>query len=164
MVTVYILDASALITEGIPKGKIITEEEVYQEVHDKKSKLEMKLNSIEVRRAKSNYIEKINKVSKETGDYFKLSDPDKKLVALALEYEKQKNNLKLISDDYAIQNICEKLKIPYEGHRQEKIDKKIEWIKICEGCRKKIEDTELKNCPNCGSDLKLVSKREKDLS
>ncbi|PTD93907.1 ribonuclease VapC [archaeon SCG-AAA382B04] len=164
MVTVNILDASALIRKGIPKGKNITEEEVYQEIKDKKSKLEMDLNSINVYRAKSNYVEKINEISPSTGDAHKLSSPDKRLLALALEQKKTQKNIKLFSDDYAIQNICEELDIPYEGIMQKEIDKKIDWIQICIGCKKEIENKELEECPYCGQKLKLVPKREKDLS
>lgn len=164
MVTVNILDASAFITGGIPRGKIITEEDVYQEVKDKKSKLEMKLDSVNVRRAKSKYIEKIKATSKQTGDSKKLSSADKKLIALALEFNQQKKDARLISDDYAIQNTCEELNIPYKGIRQNEIDQKIAWKQICKGCKKTINQNDLEECPYCGSDLRMVPKAKKDIS
>ncbi len=163
MVTVNILDASALITGGIPENKNITVEEVYEEVKDEKSKLEMDLNSINVERAKEEYLKKVGEVAEETGDVYKLSIPDKKLIALALEHREKGENTKMISDDYAIQNMMEKLDIPYKGVRQKEINKKIVWKKICKGCKRKIDKSTLEKCPYCGTELKLISEEQKNI-
>lgn len=163
MVSVNILDASALINGGIPKDKNITVEEVYEEVMDERSKLEMELNSIQVERADEDYLKEITEVAEETGDIHKLSIADKKLLALALEYHKKEKEMKVITDDYAIQNVLEQLGISYSGVRQKEINHQITWKQICRGCKREV-DEKYNECPYCGSELKLVSDGEKDLN
>lgn len=47
-------------------------------------------------------------------------------------------NIKVISDDYTIQNTLKIINIPYSGIITEGIKGVYNWKKICEGCKKNL--------------------------
>ena len=57
-----------------------------------------------IRDVDEKYIDEVNEIISESGDVLRLSAPDKKLIALALMLKDEGKNIKVISDDYTIQN------------------------------------------------------------
>jgi len=106
-------------------------------------------------------INKINRISTETGDKDRLSTADREILALALDINKDPNKEAIIiTDDYSIQNVAHVLEIKFETISQRGITKKFKWIYRCLGCGKKYEEN-IKTCPICGASTKgIISHKE----
>lgn len=78
-----------------------------------------------------------------------LSQTDIEILAAAYEY-----NLKIVTNDFAIQNIAKFLNISYEGiiEVKEGINTINKFIYLCPACEKKYEKYK-KFCPVCGTKL-----------
>ena len=75
-------------------------------------------------------------------------------------FHKQGKNVKVISDDYTIQNTLKIMGIPYSGIITEGIRGVYNWKKVCEGCKREYdEDYPFDDCEICGS--KIFKKRIK---
>ena len=104
------------------------------------------------------YIDKTNEIIAKSGDVLRLSIPDKKIIALALMLRDENRNVKVISDDYTIQNTLKIMDIPYSGIITEGIKEIYNWKKVCQGCKKEFEeDYPFDDCDVCGS--KIFKKR-----
>jgi UPF0271 protein len=57
-----------------------------------------------------------------------------------------------VTDDYAMQNVTEKLGVAVEAIAREGITEQREWHFQCAGCGREFEE-EHERCPVCGSDL-----------
>ena len=102
------------------------------------------------------YIERVDRAAKKTGDYLRLSYADRVLLALALQEEGS-----IMSDDYSVQNMAQVLGISLIKGIQKGIERVIRWQNKCTGCGKLFEEgSKEKDCPICGSDLKVVRIRE----
>lgn len=161
----YVLDASAFINGfKIDSDNNFTVPEITAEIKDFKSKLvfdmaleERKLTIIDV---PSEYISSINDIISLSGDILRLSFQDKKLITLAYMLHENGENVKVISDDYTIQNTLKIMDIPYSGVMTDGIKGIYNWKKICEGCKKEYdEDYPFEDCEICGS--KIFKKRIK---
>ena len=104
------------------------------------------------------YIDKTDEIIAKSGDVLRLSIPDKKIIALALMLRDENRNVKVISDDYTIQNTLKIMDIPYSGIITEGIKEIYNWKKVCQGCKKEFEeDYPFDDCDVCGS--KIFKKR-----
>jgi len=102
----------------------------------------------------------VNDIIYESGDILRLSLPDKKLIALAYMLSSNGENVKVITDDYTIQNTLKIMNIPFSGVITEGIKGIYNWKKVCEGCKKEFdEDYPFDDCEICGS--KIYKKRIK---
>jgi UPF0271 protein len=109
-------------------------------------------------------INRINKISAETGDKDRLSVADKEILALALDVNRDTTKEAIIiTDDYSIQNVAHVLKIKFETISQRGITKKFKWIYRCSGCGKKFEEN-IKTCPICGAPTKNIISHKEDLA
>ena len=75
------------------------------------------------------------------------STTDVRLIAAALELGGV-----LVTDDYAIQNVAEKLDVRVEIIAREGIDEGRDWRFQCQGCGREF-DEDHDRCPVCGSDV-----------
>jgi UPF0271 protein len=143
-----VLDSSALI-EGfvIPNNfEVYVPPGVAEEVRDKS----IDFNLIKIV-APSRYNTKLAvKAAKETGDFPVLSNIDIQIIALALQL-----NAKIITDDYAIQNVASHLGLEFEGLHQEKIKEQVKWKWKCTSCGRYFNKY-YEQCPVCGGKLKRV--------
>ena len=107
-----------------------------------------------------NYISCVNDIISVSGDILRLSLPDKKLISLAYMLREEGHNVKVISDDYTIQNTLKIMDIPYSGVITDGIKGIYNWKKVCEGCKKEYdEDYPFDDCEICGS--RIFKKRIK---
>ena len=105
-------------------------------------------------------IKAVKEIISKSGDILRLSEPDIKLISLAYMLSRQGENVKVISDDYTIQNTLKIMDIPYSGVITEGIKGVYNWKKVCEGCKKEYgEDYPFDDCEICGS--KIYKKRIK---
>lgn len=161
----YVLDASAFINgfKLISKNNF-TVPEISSEIKDFKSKLTFDMALEEgrliIQDVSSEYISSVNDIISDSGDTLRLSMPDKKLISLAYMFHQQGRNVKVISDDYTIQNTLKIMNIPYSGVITDGIKGIYNWKKVCEGCKKEYdEDYSFDDCEICGS--RIFKKRIK---
>ncbi len=154
----YVLDASAFINGFEPKSQFnFTVPEITDEVKDLKSKIllnqAIEEGKIIIKEPNQEFIHELNKIISKSGDDLRLSDADKKLLALALDLLNDKNaNIKVLTDDYSMQNVLKILDIPYGSIITEGIKGVYNWVKTCEGCKKEFDaDYPFDDCEICGS-------------
>lgn len=154
----YVLDASAFINGFEPKSRYnFTVPEITDEVMDLKSKILLNQaideGKIIIKEPSPDSVQELNGTISESGDDLRLSDADKKLLALALDLLNDKNaNVKVLTDDYSMQNVLKILDIPYDSIITEGIKGVYNWVKTCEGCKKEFEaDYPFDDCEVCGS-------------
>ena len=161
----YVLDVSAFINGfQLETENNFTVPEVTAEIKDFESRLKfdtaIEESRLVVQDVTSESIDAVEDIISQSGDVLRLSLPDKKLISLAYMFSKQGKNVKVISDDYTIQNTLKIIKIPYSGIITEGIKEVYNWKKVCEGCKKEYgEDYPFDDCEICGS--KIFKKRIK---
>ena len=161
----YVLDASAFINGfQMSSNNNFTVPEITAEIKDFESRLKFDsaINEglVTIEDVETYYLNKINEIISQSGDVLRLSGPDKKLIALAYKLSDMGENVKVITDDYTIQNTLKIIGISYSGIITEGIREVYNWKKVCEGCKKEFdEDYPFDDCEICGS--KIFKKRIK---
>ena len=153
----YVLDASVFITGfQITSKRNFTVPEITAEIKDFESRL--KFDSIVdegllvISDVPQSYIDDVAEIISKSGDVLRLSPQDVKLISLAYMLSEQGENVKVISDDYTIQNTLRIMKIPYSGVMTQGIKGIYNWKKVCEGCKKEYDDDyPFDDCEICGS-------------
>ena len=159
----YVLDASAFINGFKPTSKNnYTVPEITAEIKDFESRLvydsAVDDGLLTVQDVTQVYIDKTDEIISKSGDILRLSFPDKKIIALALMLMDEDKSVKVISDDYTIQNTLKIMNIPYSGIITEGIKDIYNWKKVCRGCKKEFEENyPFDDCDVCGS--KIFKKR-----
>lgn len=143
-----VLDTSAIIylNDFRMFDEIFTVSEVLEEVKDKVSSVKLSGINLKVIEPDESSVDMIKKAAKETGDMEKLSKTDIKILSAAKEF-----GLVLMSDDYSVQNVAEKLGIEYMPASGKKITKAVNWKKYCSICIKFYGNMDV--CPRCGGEL-----------
>lgn len=155
----YVLDASAFINGFHLESKNnFTVPEITAEIKDFESRLKfdaaIEEDMLVIQDVPDSYVKSVEKIISKSGDVLRLSYPDKKLISLAYMLSDDGKNVKVISDDYTIQNTLKIMKIPYSGIITEGIKEIYNWKKVCEGCKKEYgEDYPFDDCEICGSKI-----------
>jgi len=143
----YILDSSFFFGEYSFDGEYFTTPEVVEELKDITSRMRFEVcvsNGLCVSEAEADDLLLVTKAALASGDARVLSDTDLSVVALALSLAGS-----VVSDDFAVQNVCRHLKVPFCSMMQKRAKKRV-WKKICSGCGAVIPENEV-DCPICGS-------------
>ncbi|MFB6311857.1 MAG: NOB1 family endonuclease [Salinirussus sp.] len=145
----YVLDASAFIHEYHTDESIASIPLVREELEDEHAyrfdALEGSGMHLHIPDAET--VERIERAARETGDFEELSRTDIRLVSAAFELDAT-----LVTDDYAIQNVAEKLGVALEVIARDGIDEQRDWNFQCGGCGREFDEHH-DRCPICGSDL-----------
>ena len=149
-----VLDSSAFYA-GIPFSSQSTHYVttlVFDEIkHIKKNHNALQIlidsNRLLVRQPQADFQERVEKCAQKTGDIHSLSKQDISCIALSLEL-----NTELISDDFAVLNVSNKLGINTIPLMTNGIKVVGKWIFYCPACKKDFSDE--KNCLLCGNKLK----------
>ena len=104
-------------------------------------------NRLLVRQPQVDFQERVEKCAQNTGDIHSLSKQDISCIALSLEL-----NTELISDDFAVLNVSNKLGINTIPLMTNGIKVVGKWIFYCPACKKDFSDE--KNSLLCGNKLK----------
>lgn len=153
----YVLDASAFINGfQIESANNYTVPEITEEIKDFKSRLMFDSaigdGKLIIQDVPREFEKKVGSIISKSGDVLRLSLADKKLIALAYMLSSNNYNVKVISDDYTIQNTLKIIEIPYSGVITDGIKGVYNWKKVCEGCKKEYgEDYPFEDCEICGS-------------
>jgi len=154
-----VLDTSAIIyLQDFRKfDEIFTTDSVINEVKDRMTELKLLAMKAKVVEPGKKMIEEIKREAGKTGDLEKLSKTDIEVLALAKELRAT-----VISDDRNVQNVAEKIGIGYASVFSEKISRLFTWKKYCPGCKKFFESG-LDECPACGSKLRRIPTKRKQI-
>ena len=161
----YVLDASAFINGfQLDSKNNFTVPEITFEIKDFESRLKfdeaIDESRLIIQDVPEKYLKLVDEIISKSGDSLRLSFPDKKLISLAYMMYKEGNNVKVITDDYSIQNTLKIIDIPYSGIITDGIKGIYNWKKVCEGCKKEYgDDYPFDDCEICGS--KIFKKRIK---
>ena len=84
-----------------------------------------------------------------------LSGTDKSLIALALDLRNSGFEPVLVTDDYALQNSAEIMRIRFQPYVEKGIIHRYKWRLVCPGCFREYKFSDrLQSCPVCGTKLK----------
>jgi UPF0271 protein len=145
----YVLDSSAFINEYHTDEPMATVPMVREELEDESAYRfdAMEGSGMYLHIPDEETVESIERAAGETGDLAELSRTDIRLVAAAFELDGR-----LVTDDYAMQNVAEKLEVSVEVIAREGITEQRAWTFQCQGCGREFEE-EHDRCPICGSGL-----------
>ncbi|MEM0302590.1 MAG: NOB1 family endonuclease [Archaeoglobaceae archaeon] len=146
---VYVLDTRAIFQRKAVYPNMITVPEVVSEILDENSSLYFSVKELKVESASEQSLRIVKEISTRTGDIYKLSDTDLKVLAKALDEKEKGNEVVLVTDDYSIQNVAMALGIEFESVIHPRISKGFKWVRICRGCGRKVESDV---CPICGGE------------
>jgi endoribonuclease Nob1 len=156
-----ILDTSAFIQGFNPSDSIeqYTTHLIYVEIHDELAKLRYEgARSSGILRERIPSLESLHRVeetSKKFGEAHILSLADKQILALALDLKTEGKETTIVTEDYSIQNMSQKLEITFQARGTQGIRKEIQWIIYCPGCKKRFEVPQIDGvCIICGTPLK----------
>jgi UPF0271 protein len=144
-----VLDSSAFIDDYTTDDRIATIPLVREELEDEAGYRfdALEGSGMRVHIPDAETVERIERAARETGDIGTLSRTDIRLLATSFELDGT-----LVTDDYAMQNVAEKLDIRVEVIAQDGIEEHREWVFQCQGCGRTFEDHR-DRCEICGSDL-----------
>jgi len=145
----YVLDSSAFINEYHTDEQIATIPLVREELEDEAAYRfdALEGSGMHLHIPEDNTVERIERAASETGDLAELSETDIRLIAAAFELDSR-----LVTDDYAMQNVAEKLDVSVEVIARDGITEQRDWLFQCAGCGREF-DEKRDRCPICGSSL-----------
>ena len=153
---IYVLDATVFLEGGAQKFQDLAKATVYEvleEVKNDQSAIELDRllrMGLAIIEPEDEFFEEIKQFQKTTND--KLSITDMKVLSLALKFKYQKKKPIVVSDDYAIQNMCKLIDVNFLALSKKGITKKYAWVKKCKNCGKKIKGDV---CDTCGDEGKF---------
>ncbi|AEM56087.1 DNA-binding protein [Haloarcula hispanica N601] len=145
----YVLDSSAFINEYHTDEQIATIPLVREELEDEAAYRfdALEGSGMHLHIPEDNTVERIERAASETGDLAELSETDIRLIAAAFELDSR-----LVTDDYAMQNVAEKLDVSVEVIARDGITEQRDWLFQCAGCGREFDENR-DRCPICGSSL-----------
>ena len=145
----HVLDSSAFIDEYTTDEPIATIPMVREELEDEAGYRfdALEGSGMRIHIPDPETVDRIERAARETGDAETLSQTDVRLLATAFELDAT-----LVTDDYAMQNVAERLDISVDVISQDGIEERRDWKFQCQGCGR-IFDTNRERCEICGSDL-----------
>ena len=157
---IYVLDSTVFAEKQASKfteNACVTVMEVAEEMKSLEAKVEFDRLShiINIMEPEKEFVESVEKAAKKTND--KVSNTDKKVIALALHFKAKKKAVVMVSDDYGVQNVAKSLKLEFMPLKQKGIRQQFEWMRKCKACGKPMPGEE---CQICGSAGKFVPKRK----
>jgi len=116
---------------------------------------------LNIRNPKSSVLQEILEASRKVGDIRYLSEADLQILALALELKGRGLSPLIITDDYSIQNVANKIDVEFTSLLTFGIKFRFKWILYCPACyRKYPSDYKFKICEVCGTELKRKPKKK----
>ena len=117
-----------------------------------------------IRKPKDSFTQEILQASKKVGDMRYLSEADLQVLALALELKDRGFSPLIVTDDYSIQNVANKIDVEFTSLLTFGIKLRFKWILYCPACyRKYPPDYKFKICEVCGTELKRKPKKKSHL-
>ncbi len=176
MPTLFVLDANAFFSSkqltDLDAGRLFTTSGIEEEVapnNEARFLFESlkEQNKLFVFDPEPDYLELVRNTATTTGDRTVLSDHDQELIALALQLKNDEEykgwTVKVVSSDYAVQNVCKKLGVIYSSFKHGTIKRQINWCFKCRDCGKLYRNIPPDNeCDVCGGKIIRSSKGTKN--
>ena len=145
----HVLDSSAFINEYHTDRDTASIPLVREELEDESAFRfdAMEGSGMHIHIPAEGTVEKVRRAAGETGDRAELSDTDIRLLAAAFELDGV-----LVTDDYAMQNVADKLAVTVDVIAQDGITEQRNWTFQCAGCGREFDENR-DRCPICGSGL-----------
>jgi UPF0271 protein len=145
----YVLDSSAFIHEFHTDEQIASVPMVREELEGESAYRfdALEGSGMHMHIPDEETVERIERAARETGDFEELARTDIRLLAAAFELDGR-----LATDDYAMQNVAEKLEVAVEIIARDGIEEQRTWTFQCQGCGREFDDNH-DRCPVCGSEL-----------
>ena len=145
----YVLDSSAFIHDFHTNEQTASIPAVREELEGQSSYRfdAMDGAGMHIHVPKPETIERVRRAARESGDLDALSTTDIRLLAATFELDGT-----VVTDDYAIQNVAERLDVSVEVIAREGISEERDWKFQCQGCGREF-DEQKDRCPICGSEL-----------
>ena len=101
------------------------------------------------------FMEKAKETSKKAGDVRYLSQADLQILALAVQLKESGFEPSIVTDDYSIQNVAERMGLGFTPLATFGIRFCYKWLLYCPACHKKYPpDHKPRKCNICGTALK----------
>ncbi len=145
----YVLDSSAFIQEYHTTEQTATIPLVREELEDESAYRydAMEGSGMHIHLPTDETIDTVRRAARELGDLEELSRTDVRLIATTFELDGT-----LVTDDYAMQNVAEKLNVAVDVIAREGISEQRQWTFQCRGCGREFEERR-DRCEICGSEL-----------
>ena len=144
-----VLDTSAFIHEYTTEDSVVSVPEVHEELEGETALRfdAMEGSGMTIHVPAPEAVTNVERAARGSGDLAELSDTDVRLIATAVEL-----HATLVTDDYAMQNVAERLDLDVEAIARDGITEEREWQFQCVGCGRTFDENR-ERCPICGSDL-----------
>ena len=110
------------------------------------------------------FLQEVIEASKNLGDMRYLSKADMQVLALALELKNDGKTPVVVTDDYSMQNVANKIGVEFTSLKTFGIKKRFKWILYCPACYNKYPaDYEFASCEVCGTELKRKPQKKSRL-
>jgi UPF0271 protein len=110
------------------------------------------------------YMDEVQRVLDDIGETGVLSEADTQIISLGLQLKAEGRNSVIVSDDYAVQNVADRLGLGYKGLVTQGIKRRYRWITYCPGCRKTFQNPPGDGvCTVCGTKLKRRPSIERNI-
>jgi UPF0271 protein len=114
-----------------------------------------------VKNPESSALGEVQEAAMKVGDMRYLSEADLQVLALALELKGSGYTPVIVTDDYSIQNVANKIGVEFASLMTFGIKFRFKWILYCPACyRKYPPDHKSKVCEVCGTELKRKPKKK----
>jgi len=101
------------------------------------------------------YVKEAEAAAAELGETDVLSHADKMLLALGLQLKEGGRDPVIVSDDYSVQNVADRLGLRYTSLATRGIRRVFDWAIYCPGCRRVFSGLQPDGaCPVCGTALR----------
>ncbi|MFP3951048.1 MAG: NOB1 family endonuclease [Candidatus Bathyarchaeia archaeon] len=161
-----VLDTSAFIQGVIPSDGVryYTPPSVKEEIKNDLNRIRYenlrRMGTLEEVSPHERYLRKVAEVSMEMGEET-LSITDIDILALGLQLRASGEEVKLVSDDYSVQNIADRLGLKCISLATPGIKKQLTWTIYCPGCKRSFDISPRGGiCPICGTELKRKPHRD----
>lgn len=162
-----VVDSGALfkIDISVFSDLFFTTSSVLDEIKNKpsKSRIEFSISAgrLKIQDPLPQSINYVMMVSKKSGDYHVLSATDIGILALAYELSENNTNVELWSNDFAVQNVANILKLKWQSPAG-RIKKTIIWHYRCPGCGKRFTSFPPEGiCDVCGTPVRRYSGKKR---
>ena len=141
---------------------------VLDEIRDRNARIRMdvaiEVGNLKITEPTSKSRDRIVAVASQSGDINSISHTDIDVLALTLDISSSGRSCTIVTDDYAVQNISDKLGISFKALTSKGIKYQFQWRLSCPACGRTYPK-EFKGgiCPVCGTHLRrrVTSKKRK---
>ena len=139
----------------------LVEEELKKGLTSARLKTSIRTGKLKVRIPKKVFLEEVEKAAERVGDSLLLSETDKQVLALALEFKSAGRKPIIVTDDYSIQNLANSMGIEFRPLTTLGIKFRYMWVLVCPACGSRYPPRKrTRVCKVCGTKLILKHVRE----